>query len=397
MTILVAYSTDTSVDQATRKGNFDDMKRLVESYASLGDVCLITQDTRNYGALFRRVRHLACGFDLPPPLNWLLFYLKSFLVLEGMSSHIDVVRAYGIGNLMPAVVCRLHRIPLVVSYEYDWSGEMLLTRRRLLHAVSRKIEDLVFEFSTVIVGLSRRLCDEALKRGARNVTLIPNGIDPNLVCDVSSEEKERIRSHLGLAGKKIVLYVGRLHSIKGVAYLIEAVSRLRQKHGDIGLLVVGDGVDKEKLRFLCKKVGLADRAVFTGFVPRSNVFSFMKIADVLVLPSLMEGNPRVLIEAMFCRLPIVGTDVAGISDLIEHGRNGLLVSPSNPMALVQAVDSILGDADLARRLSEEAYGDASLRFNGQKLMDMNLGLVFRFARIARGGVVESKHSNSMLQ
>jgi len=395
MTILVAYSTDTSVAQATRKGNFDEMKRQVESYASLGDVCLITQDTRNYGTFFRSVRHLACGFNLPPPLNWLLFYLKSLLVLEGMSSRVDAVRAYGIGNLMPATVCRVHRIPLVVSYEYDWSGEMLLTRRRLLHAVSRKIEDLVFEFSTVTVGLSRRLCDEASKRGAKNVVLIPNGIDPNLVRELSNEEKERIRSHLGLVGKKIVLYVGRLHSIKGVPYLIKAVSHLHQRHDDIGLLVVGDGADREKLRLLCEKVGLTDHTVFTGFVPRSNVFSFMKVADVLVLPSLMEGNPRVLIEAMFCRLPIVGTDVAGVRDLIEQGRNGLLVSPRNPIALAQAVDSILGDAYLARKLIEEAYRDASRRFNGQKLVDMNVGLVSCLVRAARGADLESKRSHSL--
>jgi len=383
MTILVVYSTDTSVAQATRKGNFDEMKRQVESYASLGDVCLITQDTRDYSALFGSVRHLPCGFDLPPPLNWLLFHLKSFLVVEGMSSRIDVARAYGIGNLMPAIICRVHRIPLVVSYEYDWSGEMLITHRRFLYAVSRKIEDLVFEFSTVIVGLSRRLCDEASKRGARNVALIPNGTDPNLVRDLSIEEKERIRSHLGLVGKKIVLYVGRLHRIKGVAYLIEAMSHLRQKNHDISLLVVGDGVDRERLRFLCEKLRLTDRTVFTGFVPHRHVLSLMKVADVLVLPSLMEGNPRVLIEAMFCRLPIVGTNVAGTRDLIDHERNGLLVSPCDPIAMAQAVDSIVHDADLARRLSEEACRDASTVFNGQKLLDMNVGLISRLLRGAR--------------
>jgi len=382
MSILVAYSTDTSVAQAIGKGNFDEMKRQVESYGSLGEVCLLTQDSRNYSALFRNVRHLPCGFELIRPLGWFLFYLKSLLVLERMSSQIEVVRAYGIGNLIPAIVCRLHKIPFVVSYEYDWSGEMLLAGRRFLYALSRKIEDLVFECSSIIVGLSKRLCEEALKRAARNAVLIPNGVDINLIHEVSDEQKERIRSQLGFVGKKIVLYVGRLHMIKRLVDLIEAVSILRQKQDDIGLLLVGDGAEKEKLRSLCEKLGLTDRTVFTGFVPRLRVFFLMKVADVLVLPSLMEGNPRVLIEAMFCRLPIVGTDVEGIKDVIEHERNGLLVSPCNPRALAKAVNSVFEDVDLARRLTEEAYRDASRKFDLEKVTGMNVGLVARLVRIA---------------
>jgi len=382
MTILVAYSTDTSVAQAISKGNFDEMKRQVESYTSLGEVCLLTQDSRNYSALFRSVRHLPCGFGLMRPLGWFLFYMKSLLVLERMSSRIQVVRAYGIGNLMPAIVCRLNKIPLVVSYEYDWSDQMLLAGRRFTCALSRKIEDLVFGFSSIIVGLSKRLCEEALRRGARNVILIPNGVDIKLIHDISDEQKERIRSQLGFIGKKIVLYVGRLHRIKRLTDLIEAVSILRQKRDDVGLLLVGDGAEKEKLRSLCEKLGLTDRTVFTGFVPRSRVFSLMKVADVSVLPSLMEGNPRVLIEAMFCRLPIVGTDVEGIKDLVEHRRNGLLVNPRNPRALAEAVDSVLEDPNLARRLTEEAYMDASRKFDFEKLTDMNVGLVVRVLRTA---------------
>jgi len=382
MTILVAYSTDSSVAQAIRKGNFDEMKRQVESFASLGEACLLTQDSRSYSTLFRFVRHLPCGFDLKRPLGWFLFYLKSLLALERMSSRIQVVRAYGIGNLVPALICKLHKIPLVVSYEYNWSGEMLLTGRKFLYALSRKIEDLVFGSSSIIVGLSKRLCEEALKRGARSVILIPNGFDINLIHDISDDQKERIRSELGFVGKKIVLYVGRLHKIKRLADLIEAVSNLRQKRDDIGLLVVGDGAEKEKLRSLCQKLNLTDLTVFTGSVPRLRVLHLMKIADVLVLPSLMEGNPRVLIEAMFCKLPIVGTNVEGIKDVIEHGRNGFLVSPCNPRALAQAVDSVLENADLTRRLTEEAYRDAIRKFDFEKLTDMNVGLVAHFVRTA---------------
>jgi len=374
MAILIAYSTDNSIAARIRKGDFDQMRTDVESYTSLGNVYLITQDHKDYSGHFERVRHLPCGFNVSRPTRWILFYLKSFLVLQRLANRVGVVRAYSVGNFVPAIICRLYRKPMVVSYEYDWSDQMRVGRQYLSN-ISRWIEGFVLRSSSVVVALTRRLSDKATKKGARRVVLIPNGVDPRLIPDVPNSERERIRNELGLGSGKIVLYVGRLHKIKRIDDLIRAMSEMRKRYPNVRLVVVGDGEERPRLKRLCQELGLANHVVFTGSVPLSRVYLLMKLADAFVLPSLMEGNPRVLIEAMHCGLPIVGTDVIGINDLIEDGRNGLLAEPCDPRALAEAIELVLEDSGLARRLAENARQEAVRTYDAETLLKRNVRLV----------------------
>jgi len=120
------------------------------------------------------------------------------------------------------------------------------------------------------------------------------------------------------------------------------------------VLLVGDGPERPALEREAERIGVGDRLRFEGFVAHDRLPAVLAYADLLVLPSIYEELGTVLLEAMQAALPIVASRTGGIPDVIEDGVNGLLVSPGDPEALARAIDRLLAERDLARRLSEEA-------------------------------------------
>jgi glycosyltransferase involved in cell wall biosynthesis len=137
-----------------------------------------------------------------------------------------------------------------------------------------------------------------------------------------------------------------------VSTLVEAAGLL--KDPSARLLLVGDGPERPKLERDAERIGVGDRLHFVGFFAHDRLPAVLAHADLLVLPSLYEELGTVLLEAMQTALPIVASKTGGIPDVIEDGVNGMLVPPGEPEALARAIDRLLADRDLARRLSEEA-------------------------------------------
>ena len=126
------------------------------------------------------------------------------------------------------------------------------------------------------------------------------------------------------------------------------------KHPSVQVLLVGDGPERKALERQARRLGVGDRVRFEGFVVHERLPALLAHADLLVLPSLYEELGTVLLEAMQAGLPIIASKTGGIPDVIEDGGNGLLVPPGEPEALARAIDRLLADRDLARRLSEGA-------------------------------------------
>lgn len=153
-----------------------------------------------------------------------------------------------------------------------------------------------------------------------------------------------------------LIYVGRLAHEKGVGHLLRAVRSLAAAGRDVQLKICGDGPLKEKLQAEAATMGLGRRVRFLGFVPPGKgVYSELDRADIFVLPSLSEGIPKVLLEAMARGLPIVATAVGGIPDIIRDGYNGLLVPPGDAEAIAAAVDRLLGSPGLRCSLIKAGY------------------------------------------
>ena len=195
-----------------------------------------------------------------------------------------------------------------------------------------------------IVAISGALADRAKKLGAENVEVIPNGVDFTEVRNVV------------LGGKKLhrIISVARLSSEKGLPYIIEALKKIKESFGDAELVLVGDGAERAALEKLAKREGLENSVKFMGRLPHGEALREVAKADVFVLASLGEGMGIVVAEAQALGVPVVATNVGGISDVVSHEKTGLLVPSKDARAIAEAVLRMFREPEFSRSLAENA-------------------------------------------
>ncbi len=173
------------------------------------------------------------------------------------------------------------------------------------------------------------------------------------------EEASELRA--SLTGQKdipLLLCVGRFSKEKGHSILLEAVELLRaslekqKKPSAFALLLIGDGLLRNSLERQVRDRRLESSVIFLG--EQRDVRPYFAAADLLVLPSLSEGSPNVLLEAMSARLPVVATDVGGVSEIVSDGETALLVPPNRPGELAKALEKLLENPELRQQLSSRA-------------------------------------------
>ena len=172
---------------------------------------------------------------------------------------------------------------------------------------------------------------------------------------VSAADAESLRQRLGIAANEsVVLTVGRLSREKAHIDLIKAFKRLGDTKPGISsrLIIVGDGPERARLEAAAESISGKGRVIFTGQV--SDVQTFYAVANVFVLPSISEGSPNVLLEAMAANLPIVATAVGGVPEMVENNESALLVPPNDSSSIAAAIARILADRELAQRLTSNA-------------------------------------------
>lgn len=185
--------------------------------------------------------------------------------------------------------------------------------------------------------------------------------------NIALDEVQGLKTRLGIAAdERIVLTVGRLSREKAQIDLLAAYKHLLSNKTDFStrLVVVGDGPERGRLEAATDTFGLRERVTFTGQV--TDVQPFYAAADVFVLPSHSEGSPNVLLEAMAANLPIVATDVGGVAEIVENNASALLVPANDPQAMAEAIERVLGDQDLARRLTTNSAALVASEFTPEK-------------------------------
>ena len=167
------------------------------------------------------------------------------------------------------------------------------------------------------------------------VTVIPNGFRSDLFYPRDSLE---CRKALNLPqDKKIILTVGNLEPVKGQRYLVEAVQRIIRERKNILCVIVGAGKVRTALERQIRSLGLEDYILLAGGKPHDEIPLWMNACDLFVLPSLSEGNPTVMFEALGCGKPFVGTKVGGVPEVIASDDYGLLVEPADPEDLAEKI------------------------------------------------------------
>lgn len=149
-----------------------------------------------------------------------------------------------------------------------------------------------------------------------------------------------------------LLFVARLAELKGVSILLQAMVAVVKAHPDVQLTIVGDGPDRDRFEALTRQLGLDRHVTFAGYRSQSEVAEHLAETDVFVLPSYAEGVPVTLMEALGSAVPVVATQVGGVSELVEHGRNGFIVRPGDVDELADRLVELIGDPGLRQRFGD---------------------------------------------
>ena len=166
--------------------------------------------------------------------------------------------------------------------------------------------------------------------------------------------------------RDLILSVARLHPVKGLRYLIEACYIVKKRGLDFRCIIVGEGSEERNLRKLLSERGLDGNIELVGAKIQDEILKYYHKAKMLILPSIAEGLPVTLMEAMACKVPVIATRVCGIPELVEDGVNGFLVPPKDPQKLADAIEILLKDPELCRRFGEEGRRKVEREFNLEK-------------------------------
>ena len=214
----------------------------------------------------------------------------------------------------------------------------------LLYSLS--IGKLILNSFSDIVVFGRPIARYLTRLGisGKRIHVIPYDINVNEF--LALDNQEDMRSKLGLKGDQvIILFVGRLVPVKGVELLLRVAEEVLTTYPGVRFLIVGDGPLRGLVADVCKK---NPGVIYLGY--RENIPSIMRISDILVLPSVSEGLPFVLLEAGHMGLAVVATDVGAVPDIIIDGKTGLLVNRGSFKQLVKALSLLIEDEALRKRL-----------------------------------------------
>ncbi len=203
------------------------------------------------------------------------------------------------------------------------------------------------------VCVGRSVADFSADRAGlppNKLVVIPNGIDLE---KYPARQSANLREFGVAAGRRTIVFVGRLETQKGVKWLIETAPSWLDRLPDCELLLVGEGPLRTTLETSAKTAGIADRVHFAGWRP--DIPKILAAADLLVLPSVWEGMPNVLLEAMASRKPVVATDVEGVRELLGPGAEEQTVRYGDSQVLAEKIFRLMNNTQLATEVGFENH------------------------------------------
>jgi glycosyltransferase involved in cell wall biosynthesis len=284
----------------------------------------------------------------------------------------SVFRVFQATGVIPALIARRRwGIPFVTTYGFSYERlARSRTRGRLRGIVTR----LGLSAASAVIVPTVELRDVVAGRvGAVKVHLVPNGVDTR-------------RFHPGAGApdaRPAVLYVGRLSAEKSLGTLLEAVGKLRARPGaasDLTVVMVGEGPERPALEAQARALGVP--LEFVPFVDHRELPRLYARARAFVLPSLTEGHPKVLLEAMACGVPCVASNVGGSRAILSGDDAGLLFEASDAAGLAARLEQVLTQPEAARRLSERGRAAVVGSYDLEQLVASEIALLRRVAGVA---------------
>lgn len=257
------------------------------------------------------------------------------------------------------VAAILARTPAIVATAQLYVDPWELPKKCFLYAQPRIIATGIDRYLAVSQAVALQLC-HSFHIPAKKIELVPNGIP---LATFNRSTNIRLRAALTQDPKRpIVLTVARLDKQKGHRYLIEAATHVPEAI----FVLAGEGPDRVMLEAQASALGVDDRIVFLGY--REDIPDLLACCDLFVLPSLYEGLPLSILEAMAAGKPVIASAIGGNNEVITHGETGLLVPPADSISLARAMQRLLSDSVLAQRLATAGKVHVYQKFSAETMV-----------------------------
>lgn len=301
---------------------------------------------------------------------------------------VDVVHTHRYKDtVLGACAARLAGVPSVIRTVHGWSEALSGWNRMKLYLYETLDRAALRCFVDRIVAVSRRVADRLEEAGCNPAAVVPlhNGV---LLAQVRpARAPDEVRHALGIEPHTpLIGTVGRLSPVKGQAHLLQAARLVLAQQPEARFLIVGDGPLKSDLIGVAMRLGIDRACLFLG--ARSDVYDLVSVMDVFVLPSLDEGIPMALLEAMALARPVVATAVGGVPEVVAHRRTGLLVAPRDDHALADACLELLANRQWAQTLGAHARHTVEQEFSYERHGRALVGL---YRRIVAQKALSSRH------
>ena len=254
------------------------------------------------------------------------------------------------------LLARITKVPVVLYSVHNKWGEAF---HHLLDRNLSRFTDAIVPFSMAVKNYL--LYEEKIPaKFVKNPIYI--GIDIEKFSDINEDDVKLLRQELGIKeDQNVIGFVGSIAKQKGLIYLIESVKKLSTTFPDLHCLIIGEGPEEEMLRKIIVKYKLENNFTFVG--QRYDIYNLLHVMKIFVLPSLWEGLPQVVIEALAASCPVIATDVDGTPEIITHQKDGWLVPPANAEELSKAIELLLSDEALRKALAENGFKTARDKFS----------------------------------
>ena len=304
-------------------------------------------------------------------LDFYIFPLKAGLDIAGalkiirfaFSHRYMLIHSHGYkSNILFGFMPKFVRKLPMVSTIHGWTSTIGFSKIKIYEWLD--ILSLRFVNAVVVVNKAMLLHANLQKSRKIKPTVINNGIP---LLDFSIHEELINNEIISFCDQSFTIgAIGRLSKEKGFSHLIEAFNQIIKNGVEAKLIIIGEGKERNSLEALVEKYGLNGRVHMPGYLEYAK--NYMQCFDIFAMPSLTEGLPITLLEAMQAKVPIVATEVGGIPDVLHDGKAGLLVPPCNPEALAEAVNRLHRNKKLADNLVNAAYQIVAEQFSSKSMV-----------------------------
>jgi glycosyltransferase involved in cell wall biosynthesis len=281
-----------------------------------------------------------------------------------LDQNIEILHCHEMkGRLYGLLLSKSLNIPILTTHHNWVCNKISTTFFEALDAIYIRFIDRIIPVSHTVFQTLRKIHIPASR-----MKVIINGLDTNIF-NKDPSETNKLRHSLDIAdGIKIIGMAGRISIEKGPRFFLEAAKILLKSIGNISFVIAGDGPLKDKMEEYAKSLGIKEHIAFAGF--QYDIKTFYGLIDILIMPSLSEGMPMTLMEAMAMGVPAIASRVGGIPDIIDDGKNGILVNPCDSKAIAEAAHLLLSNNTLYSHISSNARLTIESQFSADRMANL---------------------------